>query len=53
MIRNYLSGTQGDVINTLLAATGFNMIKMLSRIKAETIAWLLNLQGTEVRYMNI
>lgn len=36
MLVNYLSGTQGDAINTLLAATGFNMIKMLRRIKAQT-----------------
>ena len=53
MIRNYLSGTQGDAINTLLAATGFNMMKMLRRIKAETIAWCQNLHGTVVHYMNI
>jgi IS5 family transposase len=53
MIRNYLSGTQGDTINTLLAATGFNMMKMLRRIKAETIAWCQNLHGTVVHYMNI
>ena len=53
MIRNYLSGTQGDVINTLLAATGFNMMNMLRRIKAETIAWSQNLHGTVVHYMNI
>jgi len=32
MIRNYLSGTQGDAINTLLAATGFNMMKMLTQL---------------------
>ena len=37
MIRNYLSGTQGDAINTLLAAAGFNMMKMLRKIKAKTI----------------
>ncbi|NOR34850.1 MAG: IS5 family transposase, partial [Bacteroidales bacterium] len=53
MIRNYLSGTQGDAINTLLAATGFNMMKMLRRIKAKTIAWCQNLHGTIVHYMNI
>jgi IS5 family transposase len=53
MIRNYLSGTQGDAINTLLAATGFNMMKMLRRIKAKTIALCHNLHGTVVLYMNI
>jgi IS5 family transposase len=37
MIRNYLSGIQGDVANTLLAAAGFNMRKMLRRIKAKTL----------------
>ena len=53
MIRNYLSGTQGDTINTLLAAAGFNMMKMRRRIKAETIAWCQNLLGSLVHYMNI
>jgi len=35
MIINYLKGTQGDKINTLLAATAFNFKKKLNRIKAE------------------
>lgn len=35
MLVNYLSGTQGDAINTLFAATGFNMKKMLRRLKTE------------------
>jgi len=43
MLRNYLSGTQGDAINTLLAATGFNMMKMLRRIKAKTNSFCLKL----------
>jgi IS5 family transposase len=38
MIVNYLSGTQGDAINTLLAAAGFNFKKMLRRIKAKSVA---------------
>ncbi len=46
MIRNYLKGTQGDMINVLLAATGFNMMKMLRRIKAEAIKFCLNLLVT-------
>ena len=53
MIRNYLSGTQGDTINTLLAAAGFNMMKMLRRIKAETIVLCQNLLGSLLHYMNI
>ena len=53
MIRNYLSGTQGDVINTLLAATGFNMMKMLKRIKTEPIALCQYLYGTIMNYTNI
>jgi hypothetical protein len=31
--RNYLSGNIGDNMNTILAATGFNMMKMLKRLK--------------------
>ncbi len=37
MIRNYLSGELGDTLNTLLAAAGFNMKKMLRRLKAEAL----------------
>jgi hypothetical protein len=32
MIRNYLKGTQGDKVNTILAAAAFNLRKMLNRI---------------------
>jgi IS5 family transposase len=35
MSRNYLLDEQGDIINTLLAAAGFNLRKMLQRLKAE------------------
>lgn len=37
MIRNYLSGELGDTLNTLLASAGFNMKKMLGRLKAQAI----------------
>ena len=40
MIRNYLSGELGDMLNTLLAAAGFNMKKMLRRLKAEAANFL-------------
>jgi IS5 family transposase len=33
MSRNYLLDEQGDLVNTLLAAAGFNLRKMLQRIK--------------------
>ena len=46
MIRNYLSGAQGDAVNTLLAATGFNMMKMLRRIRAEIANFCLKLFET-------
>jgi hypothetical protein len=46
MIRNYLSGTQGNGITTLLAATGFNMMKMLTRIKAESLNFCFYLLAT-------
>jgi IS5 family transposase len=35
MGRNYLLDELGDMVNTLLAAAGFNLRKMLQRIKAE------------------
>jgi len=33
MNRNYLAGDIGDNMNTILAATGFNLMKMLKRLK--------------------
>jgi len=37
MSRNYLLDEQGDMVNTLLAAAGFNLRKMLQRLKAEAL----------------
>lgn len=37
MSRNYLQDEQGDLVNTLLAAAGFNLRKMLQRLKAEAL----------------
>lgn len=37
MSRNYLLDEVGDVVNTLLAAAGFNLRKMLQRLKAEAL----------------
>ena len=37
MSRNYLWDEQGDLVNTLLAAAGFNLRKMLQRLKAEAL----------------
>jgi IS5 family transposase len=35
MIRNYLKGTLGDSVNTILAATAFNLKKRLNQIREE------------------
>ena len=37
MSRNYLLDEQGDLVNILLAAAGFNLRKMLQRLKAEAL----------------
>jgi len=37
MLRNYLKGIIGDQLNTLLAGTGFNLKKMLNRIKEQIL----------------
>jgi len=37
MLRNYLKGVNGDKINTILAGTGFNLKKMLNRIKEQIL----------------
>jgi hypothetical protein len=41
MLRNYLKGTEGDMINTLLAGAAFNMMKMLRKIR-ESVICVLN-----------
>jgi hypothetical protein len=41
MLRNYLKGVEGDMINTLLAGAAFNMMKMLLEIR-ESIICILN-----------
>ncbi len=40
MLRNYLKGTLGDQLNTIMAATGFNLMKKLNQIKIE-LSWRL------------
>jgi len=40
MLRNYLKGTEGDMINTLLAGAAFNMMKMLRKIRESVISVL-------------
>jgi len=37
MLKNYLKGIIGDQLNTLLAGTGFNLKKMLNRIKEQIL----------------
>lgn len=37
MKRNYLSGDIGDNMNTILAAAGFNLLKMLKRLKSQSL----------------
>ncbi len=41
MLRNYLKGVEGDMINTLLAGPAFNMMKMLRKIR-ESVICVLN-----------
>lgn len=41
MLRNYLKGVEGDMINTLMAGASFNMMKILWRIH-ESIICILN-----------
>ena len=40
MLRNYLKGIEGDMINTLLAGAAFNMMKMLRKIRESVICVL-------------
>jgi IS5 family transposase len=43
MLRNYLKGVIGDQLNTLLAGTGFNLKKMLNRIKEQVLFTLFKI----------
>jgi len=55
MLRNYLKGTAGDQINTLLAASAYNMMKWM-RIKREEILCFIfrwYLQATILSPVNI
>ena len=54
MSKNYLLNEDGDKVNTILAATGFNLRKMLQRLKTEALLifgfirkriWKLNLSN--------
>lgn len=42
LLRNYLKGVEGDMINTTIAATAFNMMKRLRQIRS-AIYFVLNL----------
>ena len=37
MLRNFLKGTNGDMMNTILAGTAFNFKKLLNRIKKQIL----------------
>lgn len=49
MLRNYLKGTLGDKVNTIMAATGFNLMKKLNQIKRE-LSWRL-IYLFKIRYL--
>ena len=44
MLRNFLKGTNGDMMNTILAATAFNFKKMLNRIKGQILFAIFRLE---------
>ncbi len=50
MLRNYLKGVNGDKINTILAGTGFNLKKMLNRIKEQVLLALFRIFFLENYY---
>ena len=53
MLRNYLKGVEGDMINTLLAGAAFNMMKMLRKIRESIICVLNELLDKLVREYQI
>jgi len=58
MSRNFLSDEIGDIVNTLLAAAGFNLRKMLQRLKAgaqnsivEFLRYVFSMPKWEIKYV--
>jgi len=49
MLRNYLKGVEGDMINTLLAGAAFNMMKMLRKIRESIICVLKEIIEKTIR----
>ena len=46
MMRNYLKGTLGDVINTMMAAAAYNMRHWMNKHALSSfVSWLLTLVG--------
>jgi IS5 family transposase len=43
MLKNYLKGVIGDQLNTILAGTGYNLKKMLNRIKEQILFDLIQM----------
>lgn len=43
MLRNYLKGVIVDQLNTILAGTGYNLKKMLNRIKEQILLGLIQI----------
>jgi len=52
MLRNYLKGVKGNKLNTILAGTGFNLKKMLNRIK-EQILFIYIFINNYFKYISI
>jgi IS5 family transposase len=53
MLRNYLKGVEGDMINTLLAGAAFNMMKLLRKIRESVISVLNELIEKLIRNYQI
>jgi hypothetical protein len=54
MLRNYLKGVEGDMINTIMAAASFNMMKKLRQIR-DAIYFVLDCltQYWPVKYITV
>lgn len=56
MWRNFLLDEIGDELNTILAATGFNLRKMLQRLEAgatEIVVFIRNMLKQQYKIMTI
>ena len=53
MDRNYLKGSEGDAINAVLAAAGYNFRRLLAWLRLFLRAWLATIMATNTDHQSV